>query len=214
MDRPSVRIILALLLIGAGLVFLLDSLQILEIGALPWAVLIGAGGLAFLSVFFLDRAQWWALIPGLILLSVAVLIFAGELLPEFEEEWGGTIVLGGVALAFWAVYLVRRDFWWAIIPGGVLLTVAVITGLSTVLEGDLVGALFFLGLGLTFALVALMPTPEGRMKWALIPAGILTIMGLVILAAAGAVFGYIWPLVLILAGLFLLLRLFTARRSL
>ena len=43
---------------------------------------------------------------------------------------------------------------------------------------------FFLGLGLTFLLVYLLPKAEGRMKWALYPAGALLLVGL--LASIGA----------------------------
>ena len=33
--------------------------------------------------------------------------------------WGGALFLGSIGLAFWVIYFVRRDFWWAVIPGGV-----------------------------------------------------------------------------------------------
>lgn len=73
------------------------------------------------------------------------------------------------------------------------------------------GGIFFLGLGLTFLLVAIIPTPEGQMRWALIPAVILLVMGLLLTAALTQLINFIWPLALILLGLFLVLRAFRGR---
>jgi hypothetical protein len=101
-----------------------------------------------------------------------------RILPGGTGEWGGSILLGGIALSFLLIYLVNRENWWAIIPGGVLLTLALIISLGSFLGGFEVGGLFFLGIGLTFALVAVIPNPQGSMAWAWIPAGILTVMGL------------------------------------
>jgi hypothetical protein len=60
--------------------------------------------------------------------------------------------------------------------------------------------LFFLGLGLTFALVALLPNPQGDMRWAWIPGGILLLIGSIFLVAGENLLVYIWPVILILAG--------------
>lgn len=213
MDRPGIRIVLSLLLIITGVVFLLDSLELVEIGALLWAAVFLVGGLVFLLVFVLDREEWWALIPGFVLLSLGVLVGASELLPGLEGGWMGAFFLGGLGLAFLAVFLARRDFWWAIIPGGALLTLALVAGLADTLAGELVGGILFLGLALTFGVLSLVPTPEGRMKWALIPAAILLVLALIVFASTGsALFTYLWPAALILAGLYLLIRFGLSRR--
>jgi hypothetical protein len=101
--------------------------------------------------------------------------------------------------------------WWAVIPGGVLLTLAIVAGLSENLEGIETGGVFFLGLGLTFALLALLPTGDGKLTWALIPAVVLFLMGLLITAAAAEFINYVWPAALILGGLYLLYRAFRSR---
>jgi hypothetical protein len=215
MDRPGLRVVLALLLIGAGIVFLLNSLELVEIGALLWAAILAIGGLIFLYVYYGDREQWWALIPGLVLFSLGVLLGVGELLPGLEGGWMGALFLGGLGLAFWAIFLVRREFWWAVIPGGVLWSVALVSGLSTTLSGEVSGGVLFLGMGLTFALLSVLPTPEGRMRWALIPAAVMLILALITFAAAGgALLVYLWPAALILAGLYLLARAFFRPRAL
>jgi hypothetical protein len=202
-----------LLLILAGGVFLLDNLNLIEIGGFVWGILIGIGGLAFLSVYAAMRENWWALIPGVILLSVAALILADSFLPQGSGEWGGSIVLGGTGLAFLLVFLSNREFWWALIPAGVMITLACVVGLEDVLGGVETGGVFFLGLGLTFALVGLVPTPEGQMRWAFIPAVILTIIGLLILVALSSLINYIWAVALIAGGLIIILRAFRTRRN-
>ena len=213
MRRFEVHVVGGILLIAAGVLFLLQNFGILAVGAYAWPLLFGASGAVFLYVFLTNRANWWAVIPGLVLLSLAALIALDQFAPEVGETWGGAIFLGGIGLAFWVVYFVKREHWWAIIPGGVLLTLALVAGLSSVLEGVEMGGVFFLGLGLTFGLLSLLPTSEGRMKWALIPAGVLLAMGLLISAAATAVFNYLWPAALILVGLYLIFRTFGSRQG-
>ncbi|HEC34487.1 MAG TPA: hypothetical protein ENI37_07210 [Chloroflexi bacterium] len=213
MRRFEVRVVGGILLIAAGALFLLQNLGVLVVSAYLWPLLFGAGGVIFLYVFLANRAHWWAVIPGFVLLSLAVLMALDRLAPQIGETWGGTLFLGGIGLGFWAVYFANREQWWAVIPGGVLLTIGLVAGLSSSLEGIEIGRFFFLGLGLTFGLLSFLPTPEGRMKWALIPAVVLLAIGLLITTAATAVLNYLGPAALILAGLYLIIRTFGSRPS-
>lgn len=207
----SSRVVWGVLLIAGGILFLLQNLGLMEVGNLFWTLLFAFAGVSFLSVFFSDRAQWWALIPGFVLLALAAVIGISVIAPGLSENLGGGLFLGGIGLAFFAVYLANRGNWWAVIPGGVLLTLATV---ATIGEATFdTGGIFFLGLGLTFALVAILPTPEGSMKWAFIPAGILLVMGLLIMAAAGEYINLVWPAALILLGLFLIYRTLVWRRE-
>jgi hypothetical protein len=212
MRRLESRILWGVLLMAAGILFLLDSLGIMAVGTILWPVLIAIASLAFLSIFVTaPRANWWAAIPGFVLLGLTGTIALDQLAPEGAGDWGGALFLGGIALAFWVIYLVNPDNWWAVIPGGTLLTLALIAGLSSRLEGVEMGGVFFFGLGLTFALLALLPTREGRLTWAIIPAIVLLIMGALITAAAAQIINYVWPVALVLGGLYLLYRVFRPR---
>lgn len=194
------------LLIVLGLLFLLQNFGLFgSLENVIWLMLFGAGGLAFLWVFFSNREQWWAIIPGFTLLGLAFLIGFGE----YMGAWGGALFLGAIGLSFLVIYLLRRDFWWAIIPGGALITLALVAGLSEVLtddDGMAIGGVLFLGFALTFLLVYLAPAPHGRMKWALIPAGILGVMGVMFLLSLGGFINYALALGLILVGGFLVAR--------
>jgi hypothetical protein len=204
--RSTLNVLWGLLLVFAGALFLLDNLGLIEVRGAIWGVMIGVGGFAFLSVYLADREHWWAIIPGMTLLGVAALILMGSYFPRMTDRWGGSFVMGSIGLAFLIIYLAKREFWWALIPAGVMGTLAAVIGLSDILPGIETGGIFFLGLGLTFAVVALIPNPQGSMKWAYIPAGILGGIGLLILIAWTAVINYLWALGLIAVGLFLLLR--------
>lgn len=119
----------------------------------------------------------------------------------------GPIVLACIGLGFWVVYLQNHNFWWAIIPGGTMVTLALVAGISggesdTGING---GGIFFLGLAATFALLGFLPGVKG-MKWPYIPAVILAVMGLLLLATSSSLINYIWPIALVLLGIYLIIR--------
>lgn len=195
------------ILLGGGLI-LLGGLQFLEqFGLLRgasgwfWALALGLVGAFFMRTFFQNmRSNWWAVIPAFALFGMA----ADTILPESFSDFGGMFFLGALGLAFLTIYGADRSRWWAIIPGGVLLTLAVVTVVdnSLLANSDGSGSVFFIGLGLTFLLVALLPNPIANTRWAYIPAAVLVLIGA--FAASTAVAGlsnYIWPLALIAVGL-------------
>jgi hypothetical protein len=200
------RALWGILLIVVGLLFLLESLAILSLGS-AWALLFAAAGLAFGYVYLEDRSRWWAVIPAFTLIGIGGLIGINALFPETGEQWGAGFFLGALSLSFWFIYLTTaREQWWAIIPGGVLIALALAIALEPYMRGEGFVAIFFLGMALTFALVYLLPNPEGRMGWALIPAATLGAMGLIFFSLASQYAGLIWPVLLILVGGYILLR--------
>jgi hypothetical protein len=135
-----------------------------------------------------------------------MLIALHEFVPGFAGARGGALFLGMLGLGFWVVYLACRARWWAIIPGGALFTLGLIAGLSETVAGEDLGWIFFLGLSATFGLVYLLPTNDGRMKWALYPAAALLAMAVLVMAAMGQAVNLLWPAVLILTGIYLMYR--------
>ncbi len=216
MTRNDGRLIWGGLLVLLGIVFLLQNLGVFDVfGLIPeslWAIFwmgaFGVTGLIFLGGLWLKQENWWMAIPGFVLLGLAGTILSEEILGGFP--FGGSIFLGSIALGFVTVYVMNREQWWAIIPGGVLLTLAAVAGLDEVSGGES-GGLFFLGLAATFALVALAPTAKGRMTWAWIPAGVLFVMAVVITASLEGFFNLLWPLALVALGSGLLYRNYRLR---
>lgn len=174
MKRIDPRIVIGTLLILAGLLGFLQAFGILrDASDVFWGIVFLIAGGTFLVIFSrgFSRGEWWAVIPGLVLTGIGVVI----LLPEALEDLGGAVFLGAIGLSFWLVYLSGRDRWWAIIPGGVLLTLAAVSALPDELfTGADSGGIFFLGLSLTFLLVALL----AGMQWAYWPAGALGVFGI------------------------------------
>jgi hypothetical protein len=212
MKNVNWRILVGVILLAYGVLFLLQSLNVLDVNALPWAVLVGAAGLTFLYVLFTDRNSWWAAIPGIILLSIAVMLLLSSVAPGVMDVAGGAIVLGGIALSFWVVYLMNVQFWWAIIPAGVMTTLAALTVVENTLRTD-GGAIFFLGLAVTFGLLAVLPTGNTKMKWPWIPAAALLFMALIISVATSSMLNYFWPVALILGGGYLIYRTLRQRNA-
>jgi hypothetical protein len=126
------------------------------------------------------------------------------LLPDALDEIGGAIFLGAIGLSFWAVYLTGRDRWWAIIPGGVLITLALVSALpDRLFAGADSGGVFFLGLAATFLLVALL----ADMRWAYWPAGALGVFGVFLFFGSQiSLLSYLGAGALILVGIYLVLR--------
>lgn len=201
------------LLVIAGLLLLLQNLGVFGdvLTHAVWALLFGLGGLAFLVVFALDREQWWALIPGLTLLGLAILVGFGERL----GAWGAALFLASIGLSFWLIFVTRPDYWWAIIPGGSLFSVAALVALEegTRVKDEVTVGVMFLGLAITFVLVYLLPGAREERRWAVIPAGVLAVMGVLMMLTLGGLINYVWPLALIIGGGIVLWRALRMRSS-
>ena len=196
---------ISLLLLGGLL--LLQSFGIIPEGDWFWSIPFILAGIGFLTVFLNQKSNWWAVIPGVVLLDLGLIIVLGVFFPKFSNIYSGAIFLGGIGLSFVLVYLMQKRNWWAVIPAGVLITLAVVTLVSEWGFFD-AGAVFFLGLAATFALLAILPTGPVRMKWPWYPAGALLVLGAVISIGAESMLGLLWAVVLILVGGYLLLRSF------
>ncbi len=213
MRRDSGATILGVVLILAGLLFLLMNLGFLrEVGSLIIALLFAFGGLAFLFVFAANRDHWWALFPAFALLGISGVITISTVAPWLNGPWVGGLFLASLSAAFWLVYLTHPENWWAVIPGGVLLTLAAVAGWAPLL-GAASGGLFFLGLSATFGLVYVLPTPQGRMQWAVWPAGACLVMGLLLSFMLSGLINFVFPAALIVAGLLILLRYVRQREA-
>jgi len=203
MKRFDPRIVIGTLLILAGGLGFLQAFGILrDASDVFWGIVFLVAGGTFLLMFAggFSSGQWWAAIPGLVLAGIGVLI----LLPDSLDNLGGAVFLGAIGLSFWLVYLSGRDRWWAIIPGGVLVTLAVVSALPDKLFGGTdSGGVFFLGLALTFLLVALL----AGMRWAYWPAGALGVFGVFLFFQSQVyLLSYIAAAALIGVGVVIILR--------
>jgi hypothetical protein len=203
MKRFDLRIVFGFLLIVGGVLALAQTMGLLtNVSDIFWGGMFLAAGLIFLSLLF--GGHWWAAFPGFTLAALGVLILFSDSLGNL----GGAIFLGGIGLSFFAVYFTERtERWWALIPGGVLLTLAGVTVAAQQFGEFQTAGFFFFGLAITFLLVALL----AGMRWAYWPASVLGIMGFLGIASLLNFANYLWAIGLIGVGAFLLFKYFTNR---
>ena len=209
MKRFDIRIVFGFVLTIIGSIFLLENLGILHGGFnLLWAILVAGAGVAALYVFAINRENWWALIPGCTLTAVGLNIALGVFSQPLQHMLGGGIILGGIALSFWMVFFTHRSYWWAIIPAGILSSIAFVDVLDSIFPYAQTDGLILIGFGMTFLLLGFLPGYENQLKWAFIPGGILSLIGILSLPFMGTLFNIIWPLALIGAGGYVIFKNF------
>ncbi len=164
-------------------------------------ILIGVA-LWFLTGFLIDRKRWGLLIPAYILIIAAVeteintiivpTLLQGQsnlLLVAYTSGAGMMIML---ALPFFVVYIVSKKSWWALIPAGVLTSIAVVLALPVLVPGvqnehiGLYSGVMCFGLAATFAVLWLRRKTEPT-DWAKYPAA-----GLFILSILALILGDGW----------------------
>ncbi|PFG39361.1 hypothetical protein ATJ97_1864 [Georgenia soli] len=179
--RMPSNVLWGVLLLLGGLLLMLDYLDVLPGAWAVWAVAFGVAGAAFLYVFLTQREQWWAAIPaGWLFGLTGVMVW--EQIAGAGDDRGGALLLGLGGLGFWAVYARSHESWWAVIPGGALVTLSVMGMVDGSAGDNTMGSMLFFGLAVTFALLTVLP--GARMRWPGIVAAGLAVIG--ILTALGA----------------------------
>jgi hypothetical protein len=207
MKPISWRVLAGLAMIILGLLAFLQSFQIITLRGDPWmltfAIIFAAVGVIFLYALINDHKNWWAAIPGLTLLGLGVLMGL-ELIPGMPEFIPPAIFMGSIAAAFWVVYAMNRSFWWAIIPAGTLTSLAVLILLSD--NGSLGASVLFMGMAATFGVLGLIRINGQHMSWPWIPAICLAVLSGIVGVTSSGVPAIVWAILIILAGVFLILR--------
>jgi len=194
------------LLIILGAILLVETFVVLS----PWvwvAALVILGAIC-LFIYTTETSQRWILIPTYTLWAIAGLIAFVEL-DFLRDHFVATYVLTVIALPFLYVFLRDRSQWWGLIPAYILFAVGMMVGLigESVLEGLLIPSYVLLAIAFPFFVVYVRDTKQW---WALIPGGIIGIIGFSFLLAEGA-FKYLLPALVILAGAWILIRQFIRR---
>ncbi len=139
--------------------------------------------LPFLAAYLTDRTRnWWALIPGGIMLFLAMVTL---LVDNVGGEWIGSLFLFLIALSFFVVYLNNHTRTWALLVAYIMFVLSIAPAMSSG-GGDFAayfGAVFLFAIALPF-FVVYFRSPENW--WAIIPAGVMTTLTIITtLAIAG-----------------------------
>jgi len=117
MNKVVIPILVALMLIGGGIILLLYNMKLLgDWGPWVWSAGFAVAGLVFVGVFVADRKQWWAVIPGGSLFVLAIIPVLDLFLPG---DVTGSLFFAGIGLVFLVLYFLRspaRPLGWAIWP--------------------------------------------------------------------------------------------------
>jgi hypothetical protein len=182
MQRSRWAILWAVVLILGGGFLLAQNLNLIGPQFQPpiWTILLGGLGLLFLlNAITTLGEEWWAFIPGCVLLGVAAVIWLEQ--QHVKDEWIGSLMLFSVAVPFLLIYALKRgSFWWALIPGGILAIVAVIPILTLGVPGEAIGTFVMWVIALGFLIVYL---ANRKNWWALIPSGVMFVIGIMPLLA-------------------------------
>jgi hypothetical protein len=177
------------LLIGGGILALADQLGYIEhLSPTLWIFVFAAISLlGFVSYAMTGWAQWGWLFPTGIFGGLALIIALAT--NHVDSAAVGSPLFFGLLIPFAAAYLTDRTRnWWALIPGGVMLFLALTTLLVDTVGGEWIGAMFLLLIGLAFLAVYL--NNQSR-TWALIVAYVFGVLSIApMLAAFGEMAAY------------------------
>jgi hypothetical protein len=137
----------------------------------------------FAAAYLTDRSRnWWALIPGGIMLFLAMVTL---LVDNVGGEWIGSLFLFLIGLSFFIVYLNNRSRTWALLVAYILGVLSIAPAMSSG-GGDVAayfGAVFLFAIALPFFVVYFRSMENW---WAIIPAGVMTTLTIITtLAIAG-----------------------------
>ena len=171
------------LLIGAGLLALADRFgYIQDFTPSIWILIFGAISLlGFVSYATSGWKDWGWLFPAGVFGGLAIVIALAT--NNVGTAAVATPLFIGLLIPFGAAYLADRTRnWWALIPGGVMLFLALVTLLVDTVGGEWIGAMFLLLIGLVFLAVFL---NDRTRIWALIVAYVFGVLSIAPMLAAG-----------------------------
>ena len=171
------------LLIGAGALALAEQMGYADrFSPQIWTIILAVISLLGLASYALSGwKQWGWLFPTGIFGGLAVTVALAT--NNVDSAAVGSPLFFGLFLPFGAAYLTdRARNWWALIPGGVMLFLALTTLLVDSAGGEWIGSLFLFLIGLSFLFVYL---SNRTRTWALIVAYILGVLGVAPLMASG-----------------------------
>lgn len=199
-------LVLGGLLIVFGVLALIENFTDFSIWI--WVAVLVIGGLAVYAIYATDREEKWILIISYAMLAVAGLLILLEL-GVLQDAFVATYVLLAIALPFFLAYFFNRENWGLLIPAYVLTVIALMVPLIEigVLSDFIIPAYVMFAIAIPFFVVYLRNSSNW---WALIPAGILSVIGASFLIAEAAV-EYVFAAALIVAGILIVFRQFTRK---
>ena len=177
MKSKVMDIFWSVVLIAAGIVFLLRELGFIYLDTLSgavWALIFAALAAFFWLTYFLKGAAAWGwLFPATIFTAIALII--GLEGTALGDALSGAPILAAVALPFLAAFASDpKTRPWALIPAWVMSVLTVVVLVERFVSGELIGSLVLYSIALPFLAVYLY---DRTRRWALIPFAVLAVVG-------------------------------------
>jgi len=170
LEKAKSNLVYGGLLVLVGVAYLLNNLDIIfiENEVVVSMVFVAIG--AYLFFTFAKTKAMGFLITGSIFTFIGLVIWL-ESIPGFDDQFIGVIVLWTAAALFGYGFLKNSENWGFLIPAGVLFTIGSMVWLDMILyNDDVLGSVFFLGLGSTFGFLYLIRSQKNKLDWAKVPA--------------------------------------------
>jgi len=167
-----------LLIVGGGLALAQQMGYLDQLPENIWMWIFGFVSLmSFLSYALSGWKEWGWLFPAGVFGGLAVTVAMA--VNGVDSAAVGSPLFFGLLIPFAAAYLMdRAKNWWALIPGGVMLSLAFVTLIADNTRGEWIGAMFLFMIGLPFLIVYL--NNRARNWWAIIPAGVMLFLSLIV----------------------------------
>lgn len=201
-------------IVWGGLLILFGGMLLVEtfidLNEWLWIGALTIGGLGVYAIYATDRSERWMLIISYVLLAIALMV-ALITLDILRGSLIATYVLTAIGVVFLYIYLSERTHWWFVIPAYVLLAIGVMVGLIEVgiLEDNLIASYVMFSIAIPFFVVF---ARDRNLWWALIPGGIMGLIGLALLITEAAA-SYFVPVALIIVGAWVLVRQFARQET-
>jgi len=202
LEKGKINLVVGGLLVLIGLAYLLNNLDIIFIeNEVTVSMTFLAIGAYLLFKFSKTKAMGF-LIMGAISTFIGLVIWL-ESIPGFDDQFIGVIVLWTAAALFSYGFLKNSENWGFLIPAGVLFTTGSMVWLDMILfNDDVLGSIFFLGIGSTFGFLYLIRNEKNKLNWAKVPALCLDAFSgfLFFVTSDYLITEIFFPIVLILSG--------------
>lgn len=173
MDKKLSRVFWGIVLILSGAIALAQGQGYLnDLPNVVWAVAFGIIAIAALVVYLVgEKKNWPILFPFGIFGALAVMLALEDTLSD--NAWIAGLLFVGIGLPFVVAYFLdRAKHWWAIIPAGIMLFLAITISILDNFRDEWVGTALFLILALVFFLVYL----SHKKTWAILVAYIMLVL--------------------------------------
>ena len=185
-----------LLMISLGKIYLQEEYVV--------ATVFASAGIVFILAHMLFQRKLWTLIVGAICLFIGSAIFIDES-RMISSDSIGVLFFIITALLFFNALRKGKKNWWAIIPGGfsLILAIHILIDMNRYISDDYHGVIFLGGSGVIFGIIYLLRDETFKLDWAKYPSIILLILAALVLFAVdmGALLSrLILPVLLILIG--------------